>query len=284
MAGSDPWQELKYRRGQRFTHVGELRRTDGSAFTGKEAFDALDRVRLGLNLALGRRVSCALPVGYQGPKAVWCRWRSAPIDWFQNESHWLDETIAHEQVRDVLALVLDFTSDVSNLAVLRDALGYYVAGNVDVDVHLSVSIPVSALQMLAYYRFVTRRHTYSKSAWERLQNTEEEIRLLLDDLQVNTQVQPHFQHLEAARARTSSPQNTRDALGAVMKMRNVVTHPTRDSPTRFSVYEWAEAAMHVRYWLCLACLHTVGYTGKVARILQPQARWTGDVANPPWVP
>ena len=67
-----------------------------------------------------------------------------------------------------------------------------------------------------------------------------------------------------------------------MKMRNIVTHPTRDKPADFSVYEWAEAGMHARYWLCLAILHTVGYQGQIADVLEPTPRWTGQVRGVPW--
>ena len=124
---TDAWRELQDSAGYRFTHSGRLSRIDGSSFTGAEAFAALDRVRLGLNLALGRRTTCALPVGWRDGKPVWCRWRSAPVD-SSSSSHWLDETIACKQVGEVVSLMLDFTSDEANLAAVRPALAYYVAG------------------------------------------------------------------------------------------------------------------------------------------------------------
>lgn len=162
------WREL--RDSHRFTHIGQLRRDDGSTFSGEEAFHVLDRVRLGLNLALGRRTTCALPVGWRGNQPVWCRWRAAPVDPYRSlDSHWLDKTVIHQQIRDVVSLVLTFTTDEANRAALKSTLAYYVAGNVDVDVdvELSVSIPLSALQLLAYYRFVAQRQAYSQTAWER---------------------------------------------------------------------------------------------------------------------
>ena len=67
-------------------------------------------------------------------------------------------------------------------------------------------------------------------------------------------------------------------------MRNVVTHPTRDQPGTFSVYEWAEAGMLARYWLCLSLLNTVGYCGQIAEIMQPQPHWTGWMRQVPWLP
>ena len=280
------WRGLEGLGGHRFTHVGSAIRDDGSTFSGAEAFEVLDRVRLGLNLALGRRTTCALPVGWRRDDPVWCRWRSAPVDGFRavtSSSHWLDETIAHEQIGEIVSLVLDFTDDVGNRAALRSALAYYVTANVDVQVELSVAIPVSGLQLLAYYRFVTQRKAYSEKAWKD-KITEDQLRLLLDEVKVDTVIQPHFRHLIDLRNRLAASAAPRDALGVMMKMRNVVTHPTRNRSDVFSVYEWAEAGMKARYWLCLALLNTLGYEGSIADVMGPTPRSPGQLRNPPWAP
>src|ERR1039457_687067 len=282
-AAMDPaaWKDLKESGGHRFTHAGRLSRADGSAFTGDEAFEALDRVRLGLNLALGRRVTCALPVGWQDGQPVWCRWRRAPVDGYRDVSHWLDDTISYRQVGDVVSRVLAFTASPVNRESLKYATSYYVAANVDVDVELSVGVPVSGLQLLAYLRFVTQRDAYSRTQWKE-KDTEEELRLLIEDIGINTSVPAHFSHLTDARDRLASNGPLRDALGVIIKMRNVVTHPTRDQPGAFSVYEWAEGGMLARYWLCLSLLNTVGYQGQIAEIMQPQPRWLGQLQSVPW--
>lgn len=65
-------------------------------------------------------------------------------------------------------------------------------------------------------------------------------------------------------------------------MRNVVTHLTRNQPGTFSVYEWAEAGLLARFWLCLSLLNTVGYCGQIAEIMQSQPHWTGWMRQVPW--
>ena len=278
---SDQWRALCDNGGSRFTHVGCLARLDGRPFTGQQAFHALDRIRVGLNLALGRRTTCALPVGWRGNDPVWTRWRGAPVDPYATRSHWLDDTIAAHQVGEVVRRVVEFASDPTAWSVVRQAVAYYMAANVDADVELSVGIPVSGLQLLAYYRFVTQRRLYSMGKWDDL-TTEAQLRLLLIDAQADVAVHPHFVHLTTVRDRLALTGAHRDALGVVMRMRNIVTHPTRDKPADFSVYEWAEAGMHARYWLCLAILHTVGYQGQIADVLGPTPRWTGQVRSVPW--
>lgn len=277
------WRELKHAGGYRFTHIGCLERGDGAPFTGREAFDALDRVRAGLNVALGRRTTCCLPVGWRAGRPVWTRWRSAPVDPYATRSHWLDETVASAQVSGIVSRVLAFTSDPVRWQALRPAIAYYMAANVDVDVELSVSIPVSALQLLAYYKFVTELGQYSNAKWHDL-DTEPQLRLLLSHIGADLDVRPHFAYLTAVRDRLAPTAPARDALGVVVKMRNVVTHPTRDKPARFSIYEWGEAGMHVRYWLCLALLNTVGYNGQIADVLGPTTRWSGQIRAVPWSP
>jgi len=249
--------------------------------TGNEAFEALARIRLGLNLALGRRVTCALPVGWRRGQPVWSRWRSAPVDGHRDVGHWLDDTISCRQVGEVVSRVLDFTADSVNREALRNAVSYYVAANFDVDVELSVAVPVSGLQLLAYLRFITERGAYSLRGWKAL-GAEGQLRLLIEEIGVDTSVPAHFEHLTSVRDRLAREAPPRDALGVAIKMRNVVIHPTRDKPGDFSVYEWAEAGMLARYWLCLSLLNTVGYQGQVAEILQAQPRWTGQLRLVPW--
>lgn len=130
---SDAWRELRDAGGVRYTHIGLLQREDGAAFSGDEAFGALDRIRVALNIALGRRTTCSLPVGWRNGEPVWTRWRSAPVDPYRTMTHWLDDTVASTQISAIVSRVLDFTTDGSNWEALRPAVAYYVAANVDVE-------------------------------------------------------------------------------------------------------------------------------------------------------
>jgi hypothetical protein len=284
MTGKTDWSELKNSYGQRFTHVGQIRRLDGSTFTGRDAFDALDRIRLGLNLGLGRRTTAALPVGWYKSEPVWCRWRSAPVDPYRNKTHWLDQTIAAHQISDVVSLALSYTSNPLAKSVLKGAMAYYVSSNNDVTVELTAALPTSGLQLLAYYRFVSGPNaSHSKGSWN-AKTTEEQIRLLLDEAEIDTSIPNHMSNILSARAKLSVSKQSGDALTTAIAMRNVVTHPTKDLPYEtFSIYEWAEIGMIARYWLCLSILRTIGYGGPIADVLSPTPAWTGSIKNPPWV-
>jgi hypothetical protein len=206
------------------------------------------------------------------------------VDGYRDVSHWLEDTTSYQQIGEVASRVLAFTDRPVNRESLKYATSYYVAANVDVGVEMSVGVPVSGLQLLAYFRFVTDRGTYSRTRWEtEKRDTEPQLRLLTEDIGIDTSVPTHFSHLTGVRDRFARTGPLRDALGVIIKMRNVVTHPTRDQPGTFSPYEWVEAGMLARYWLCLALLNTVGYKGQIAEIMQPQPRCLGQLRNVPWM-
>ncbi|GAA3698471.1 hypothetical protein GCM10022204_13510 [Microlunatus aurantiacus] len=223
-------------------------------------------------------------MGLRDDAPVWARWRSTPVDPYRIVRHWLDETVAARQVTQVIERVLEFSTDPARWEVLRPAAAYYVAANMDVDVELSVSVPISALQLLAYFRFVSDRGLYSNKKWNDDLTTEDQLRMLLDDIHADLAVHPHFTHLDAVQRRLAQNAPPRDALGVVIKMRNTVTHPSKDKPATFSPYEWFEAGMHARYWLCLSLLNLIGYDDDIAAAMESQPPWTGQLRRPPWAP
>jgi hypothetical protein len=59
------------------THVGELRRADGSSFRASEAADALTALQTGFSFALARWVAPVAPVGFDvADNRVWEQWAS----------------------------------------------------------------------------------------------------------------------------------------------------------------------------------------------------------------
>ncbi|MFK4152900.1 hypothetical protein ACI2LV_13080 [Streptomyces fungicidicus] len=279
---------LKDSGGYQFTHTVRLTRIDGSSFSSEQALDVLDRIRLGLGLALGRRTSCVLPVGFRDAEPVWVLWRGQRVDRYSSTtSHWLDDSTAVSQVSEIVGKTLDFTQDPTARAALSQAVGYYVAGLNDVDVELRANMAVSGLQLLSCYRFVTvGPHTHRQ--WKALQPkqgaTEWELRQLLTAIGVTTPVPAHFAHLQAVQGRLAANGVQFDGLGTVVKMRNVATHPTKDQPAAYSTQEWAEAGFLASYWFGLSLLDLIQYTGTIAAILRPHPRRAGEMRHGPWSP
>jgi len=275
------WSDLKRTGGYGFTHTGSMEREDGSTFTGDEAFEAMSRVRIGLNIALGRRVTCALPVGWLQGRPVWTRWRSAPVDPFSNKSHWLDREITSSQISEIVSAVLNATVDAAKKDAVAYATAYYVTAQVNVDVQLAAAIPVPGLQLLSYLHLVSEQKLYSSTTFKDL-IAEKQLRPLLDRLKIATSIPPRLRNLAAVGQRSSASGPALDALGAVIRMRNVAMHPTHGRPAGYSIYEWAEAGMMARYWFCLALLHAVGYAGDISESLSPYRQGQGGRVRVPW--
>lgn len=150
---------------------------------------------------------------------------------------------------------------------------------------LAEALPVSGLQLLAYHRFVETRRTHSRSSWKRL-TTEEQIRLLLSDCQIDMQVPSHltnFVNVQQALGPDSKTGQPRDALRCIIDMRNTAIHPTRDKPAIWNPYEWTEASLVGRDYLLLAILNTIEYEGSY-RAQAATNRWIGSYEQVPWTP
>lgn len=280
---SDFQRELTNIGGHYISHIGEIRRSDQSRFTASEALQGLEIVRLAFSIALGRNSNCILPVGWQDDIAIWTQWCARPIDPYRQVSSWLDESIANKQVSQLLASMMNYCADPYRREVVRYATSYYVTANFDLDVELAVAVPVSGMQLLAYYRFVEDRETLTSKEFDALKGkTEEQIRRLLDDCQIDTTIPPHFTQLSSfAAALPSGFTGRRDGLGVVVYLRNRITHPTKQKPGKWGIYGWAEASMLARHYLALTILNTVGYQGEERSPLTGSSR-IGQVTPVPW--
>lgn len=274
-------RELRSRGGHYITHIAQLDRTDGAPFEGTSALEILEAIRLALSLAVGRTVNCVLPVGWRGTEAVWTRWSAPPIDSFRSVQSWLDVTIASEQLSHLFERMIAFGEDAYRRDVIRYAVSYYVTANFDVDVELATAVPVSGLQLLSFYRFVELQGTLSAKEWNAL-DTGSQVRRLLDECRIDTAVPAGFNELQAVVSRLPAGfRGNRDALGAIIYLRNKITHPTKKRPGEWSLYEWAEASMVARHYLALAVLNTIGYEGK-EHSPTGTSRRLGQVTDVPW--
>ncbi|MGV9979491.1 hypothetical protein ACWDUH_17610 [Micromonospora wenchangensis] len=279
----DFWKGLKDAGGRAVTHIGELRRVNGAEFEPEDATAVMESIRILLNIAAGRRINPVLPVGWRQGKIVWTRWTAPPVDSMMNATSWLDSSIASKQVGELLERGLNYSATSDHQNALRYAASYYVSANADVDVEPAIGLAISGLQLLAHQRLVNEKRKYTSSnAFERAAgNTEGEIREFLDDCQIDTSIPSHLSELQTAAATMPPGQGPeRDALGAVIYLRNKMVHPTK-TLDKWNVYVWAEASLVACHFLRLGILNTLGYTGQHKSALSLN-RWTGAVDPVPW--
>lgn len=277
-ADSDFFERLERENASAVTHIGGIRRSDGQPFDAADADHVMDCLRLALAIALGRTVHFLLPVGWRNGDALWTRWTNPHIDLVRSAGTFLDRHHGGEQLQEIIERVLCYCSTPARKDILRYAISYYT-GTYDVDVELGVALPVSGLQLLAYNRFVEERRHFKKSAWDDIKPTEKQIRMLLDDCHIPTGLPARgYTHLVAVSAKE---QQSLDALGCVMLLRNKIIHPTSRKPGTWTPYEWFETRDYAGYCLLLAILNTVGYQGQYKSVMSEQI-WDGTTEQVPW--
>jgi hypothetical protein len=280
----ESWEHLRGSGGWRFTHVGELCRRDGETFNFEDVEGILHQIGLAITLTLGRQVRPLLPVGWLDGIPRWSSWRTGPVDRMLGVRSWSDQSIFAEQLSEVIEKVILWCRDPGNAELLQYSVSYYAAASFGSSAELGVALPLSALQMLAYDRFVEQRRLYTPRQWKDGLHTEEEIRLLLDDCGIDLEIPDRMEFLKSvSTALGPMPDGRhRDALRCIVDMRNVVIHPTRKKPVIWSHEQWVEASMIAVHLLELAMLNVIDYRGKSRSVMQP-GTWLGTVFPVPWV-
>jgi hypothetical protein len=109
------------------THVMELRRADGAAFTAAEVEPVLTALHVGVSFALGRWAAPMPPVGDSAGKVVWEDWHPGHCDPARKTSPgWWHEQ-QHSCLTDFLGRVITAFADPDRLPALRLQLMFGIA-------------------------------------------------------------------------------------------------------------------------------------------------------------
>jgi len=111
------------------THVMELCRTDGAAFTAAEAEPVLTALHVGVSFALGRWAAPMLPVGVDSTgKVVWEDWHPGHCDPARRTSPgWWHDQQQEASLTDFLGRVITAFADPDRLPALRLQLMFGIA-------------------------------------------------------------------------------------------------------------------------------------------------------------
>jgi hypothetical protein len=122
------WRNLHEAHVYVMTHVMELRRADGAAFTAAEAEPVLTALHVGVSFALGRWAAPMLPVGEDHTgRVVWEDWHPGHCDPARKTSPgWWHEQ-QHTSLTDFLGRVITAFADADRLPALRLQLMFGIA-------------------------------------------------------------------------------------------------------------------------------------------------------------
>ncbi|MGH3516275.1 MAG: hypothetical protein ACRDQ7_02415 [Haloechinothrix sp.] len=142
----------------------------------------------------------------------------------------------------------------------------------------------SAIEHLAWVRFVLEGGTSKRQYEEELRGAGNRLKRLLQDahipIDIDPQVHPALAQFAADKASGGAPL---DGPTAVAYVRNRLVHP---DARRDDIYRrrpmLSESWLLTRHYLVLLLLHWIGYTGLYQKVLGPGG-WAGEVEPVPWV-
>ncbi|MFD3930030.1 hypothetical protein [Streptomyces sp. NPDC058614] len=278
------WQELHKTDVYVMTHVMEVRRVDGAAFTADEADSLLTALNVGISFALGRWAAPMLPVGEDSDgRVVWEQWRAAHCDPARSYSDgwWYDQD--HDSLGKFLSLVVSVFADPDKLTPLRFQMMYAISAMRSRDfVEPRIIMSTAGLEHIMWQSLVLSG-ALAEQEYQR-RPAHDLLRTVLRDAQIPVVINPRLLPAAAQYAADVKAKENKDIDGAdvVTWVRNRLVHP-QESQER--VYRWdgltRDAWLLARHYLVLLILNSVGYSGSY-RDLSRLQDWVSDVAKVPW--
>lgn len=287
------------------THVGEIRRADGSRFTSTQAEEAMEVLGFAMTLFTGRNTACVLAVGWANGQPVWSEWgQSRPIHRREGSLDWFDAMNGSASLGELIRCCFVAVHDDALWTVLKLATGYLLSAHTST-VQMRVSLPVAAIQLIADNWFTTFADSENRKPNSVMKDlgAAEKYRLLLAAMRLSSAVPLHLTHLRMlseqiaktqeaqptvgstmsiAAASATPPGNPVDAVKCVITLRNKVEHPRKKSRDYISIQQWAEAGFFATDSLLLGILFMLRYDGSYLG-LSANHRMIGSGTPVPWV-
>lgn len=181
------WEQSKRQESYAFTHVGRLRKTDGSSFHFDQAQDILNMLYWFLSFMTGRRVGVVLPVGYEksSQPPVFMRWDCRVTQVAKGSMGWYDETHSADGLAGMFRSFQELWRDAFWKEITLRTI--YTYTHAQEGTWADVLMAQSSLETLAWAVLVEKKgqrmiadpqHRLSKSQFEKL-NAADRLRKLL---------------------------------------------------------------------------------------------------------
>lgn len=245
------------------THVGELRRTDGTAFDAETAKTMLTGWQIALSFALSRWVAPVAPVGYDAAGTqVWEQWGPWRCDTLTGYESWCSANRTEDLSDLVIRFVAAFLDPEEGGVVRHLAMHAVAAQHAGTTTEAKVMLAQAGLEYLAWVDRVLNGHMSKRKFREA--PAERHLRDLLTTASVPTEAPPELEAL-----RGFAQVEGCDTPTAVVRLRNKLVHP-KDArePYRIEGLLW-QASRLTTEWLELCLLHRIGYEGGYSRRYPP---------------
>lgn len=278
------WELVRSQRAFAATHVMEVVRTDGSAFTPSDAKHVLDALHLGLSFAMGRWAAPMLPVGLdEHDNRIWEHWyiRQCTAG-SPGTLRWWTRHLSNDLIH-LLEILIKLFRDPQTQFSLRFLLSSGVAATSGAFLEQRISTAFSAIEHLLWQRLVIigkmSKSAYRKDDFE----AHQKLSMVLVQAGIVDSIDPDSLPSMYAIAQKRAKDLPKTAPAIACWVRNMIVHPTGHEDVLYGVgNNVVEEAWTVTHqYLVLLLLHHVGYMGSYRPMLKPGG-WEYEVEPVPW--
>lgn len=273
---SESIKALREEGGYQLTHVGGIRKMDGTPFSGRDAHECLYLLRFFLSFVKGGWCEPICAVGLDAfGQHVWESWSSPREPWHSPLS-WFDPHNSSQLVTLSRGFAKRWENDDWREA-LREVIYWYLNANHSPrGIDAGIILTQAAIERLAYEYAVKDRRLVTVEGFKNLWASDK-FRLLFSSLKIPLDLPPETPKLQALASNTQM--NWIDAPHALTEVRNSLVHPEHKKRGQVSA-AYYEAWNLGLWYLEMGLLAICGFSGTYGNRLKK--RWVGQVENVPW--
>ena len=269
---------LKEEGGYAITHVGCLKKPNGTRFSGKEAEECLHMLRFFLSFARGAWVSPILSVGFdEFGSRVWEQWNSPFGEpWGRGLSSWFDNNHSEQLIESFPGFARRWQDEKWKRAI-RESISWYVNANSSpIFLDARIILTQTAIERLSYEYAVESEPLGASKRFKKMCAADKFRSLFLfAGLPIN--VPDHLINFK----KEEKEFDWKDAPDALTKVRNSIVHPDHICRGQFSSI-LSDTWRLGLWYLELTILRLLGYSGTYRNRLV-RGGWSGTVETVPWV-
>lgn len=267
---------LKEEGGYRLTHIGGIRKSDGTPFSGKDADEYLHALRFFFSFAKGGWCVPICAVGFDvSGNRVWESWSSPKEPWHVPLS-WFDPHNGSQLATLFPGFMKRWANDDWREA-LHEVIYWCLNANFSSrGIDAGIILTQAAIERLSYEYAVKDKRLLTAKGFNDLWASDK-FRLLFSSLEIPLDIPGETPEL--LRLATNGKLNWLDAPHALTEIRNSLVHPEHKHRDMFdsAYYE----AWNLGLWcLEMGLLAICGYSGTYGNRLKQ--RWVGQVEDVPW--
>lgn len=264
--------------GYGLTHVGCLRKEDGSSFDGKTAEEMLTALRFFLSFSKGMWCNPCPAVGFDDKEnRVWEAWSSPQGHWAEPSS-WFDP----HHCDQLVSLFPGFLAKWENKSwqeALREVIYWYLSSNCStlgrgIGIDAGIILTQAAIERLSFEYAVRYKRLIEAEGFKKLKASDK-FRLLFSSLDIPIDIPASLPELQ----KLAKKFNSLDAPQTITEVRNTLVHPEHKRRGQFDKVFFPVWNLS-QWYLELALLKICDYSGTYSnRLIQ---RYVGQVETVPW--